>query len=561
MKRVDLDCMLLHVPKLANEYLPLGEFINITYMPMGLLALAELAQRRGFSAEVVHLGVEWLENPEYRITGELAGRQVRAVGLPLYWHYQSYDVLRVAEAIQRVSPDTFIFLGGLTASYFADEILRDFPCIDAVLRGHGEGALPVLLETLSSNAPDLGKVPYCHYRDGDTIVHSRRTYHADQTDLDGLVFADFSLLRHASTYIASFGFPLALSKEYRRDEHQQHQTMGRTFFPLCVGRGCPTVCTYCAGNRKTLAWCNGRNRILWRSQDRVLDDVRRALDAGYRTMSLCFDPAPKQDAYWVELFERIRREKLPADFYFECWGLPTRAFLEAFAKAFPSPDSYLAYSPDTGSEAVRKRNKGFYYSNDALRRAVRDAEGLDVPLDIFFSIALPGENLAEARKTRDLITEFRNEYNNLRRLMTWSVQLEPGSPQYETPEAFNMVTDRHSFMDFYQAHGGPNADTYSSLGFKLQDYFGDERDQGGIRDFEAHIQHLKCMEFCFLSPDPRQRLSPAEARAHCLERRKKIAARRGVTGGQRIICDEHRYADAAKAMRAGLPPAPRPEWI
>ncbi len=124
-----------------------------------------------------------------------------------------------------------------------------------------------------------------------------------------------------------------------------------------------------------------------------------------------------------------------------------------------------------------------------------------------------------------------------------------------------MVTDRHSFMDFYRAHGGPNADTYSALGFKIRDYFGDERDEGGIRDFEAHIQHLKCMEFCFLSPDPRDRLNPEQARAHCLERRRKIAARRGVAAEQGIICDEHRYADAAAAMRAGLPPAPRPEWV
>ena len=31
----DLDCLFIHTPKADNHYLPLGDFFNITYMPMG----------------------------------------------------------------------------------------------------------------------------------------------------------------------------------------------------------------------------------------------------------------------------------------------------------------------------------------------------------------------------------------------------------------------------------------------------------------------------------------------------------------------------------------------
>lgn len=557
----DVHCMFVHVPKLESEYLPLGKFINVTYMPMGLLALAELTHRHGFRTEVVHLGVEWLLDRSFRITDEFDQRNIGAVGLPLYWHYQAYDVLRVAEAIKRTSPDTFVFLGGLTASYFAAEILREFPSVDAVLQGHAEGPLPVLLQELQKDRPDLARVPFLHFRRDGEVVRSPGEYYADEAGLNDLVFADFSLLRHADTYIRSFGFPLALSKEYRLDEHLKHSTMGRSFFPLCVGRGCPTRCVYCSGSSTNLARCNGRNRVLWRQPARVMDDIRRALDAGYRTMSLCFDPTPAHDGYYVALFERIRRARLPVDFYFETWGLPTRRFIRVFAETFASDGSYLAFSPDSGNEAVRKLNKGFYYSNEELREAMGLAENLGVQLDIFFSIGLAGETLGKALETRDMIAGFRERYANIRRLMTWSIQLEPGSAQYEHPERYNMVTDRHGFMDFYRAHGGPDADTYSALGYKINGYFGDERDEGGIAEFEAHLQHLKCMEFCFLSPDPRQPLRPLEARQHCLERRKMIAARRGVRAPQQIISDDHRYADAAQAMRGGLKPQRREEWV
>ena len=38
----DLDRLFIHTPKADNHYLPLGDFFNITYMPMGLVALANI---------------------------------------------------------------------------------------------------------------------------------------------------------------------------------------------------------------------------------------------------------------------------------------------------------------------------------------------------------------------------------------------------------------------------------------------------------------------------------------------------------------------------------------
>lgn len=557
----DVDVLFVHVPKFCNEYLPLGDFINITYMPMGFLALAEKARRLGYSVEVVHLGVEWMKDPTYSLARELSSRKARAVLMPLYWHYQTYDTIQVAQRIKEVSPDTRIVLGGLTASYFAQEILRNFTCIDAVQQGHGEPALPMLLREIMSETPSFDTVPFLHYRDATGQVRkSPNVAFATPESLNDLVFADFSLMRNAATYISSFGFPLAFSKEYRKEENLEHQTMGRTFFPLCTGRGCPTACTYCGGNRKTLAAANGRNRLLWRDHDKVLDDIRRALDHGYRTMSLCFDPVPQHDDYYVELFQKIRTAKLPTDFYFENWGIPTPRFLEEFSRTFAAPHSYMALSPDSANEGIRRRNKGFFYTNDELRQTLSKMNEQGIQVDVFFTLALSGETLREAYETRDMITEFREKYENIRRLMTWSVQLEPGSPQYEDPAAHGIITDRHGFMDFYRAHGGPHADTYSSLGFKILNYFGDARDNGDIRDFERHIQHLKCMDFCFLSADPRQKVTPLEGRMHCLERRRKIAERRGVTTEQRVIDDAHRYDDAAEAMRA-WDAAARPDWL
>ncbi len=42
-----VDCLFLHVPKLINYYRPIGQFIWINFLPMGLLALADLLHRHG----------------------------------------------------------------------------------------------------------------------------------------------------------------------------------------------------------------------------------------------------------------------------------------------------------------------------------------------------------------------------------------------------------------------------------------------------------------------------------------------------------------------------------
>ncbi len=561
MAHYDLDCLFVHVPKADNHYLPLGDFFNITYMPMGLPALARCIEDHGRRVEICHLGVEWLADPRSNVVDIYQGRRIRAIGLPLYWHYQAYDTIQVAQALARAHPEAFIFLGGLSAGYFAAEIVGRYRFVDALVRGHGEGPVVDLVEALCEGG-DIGEVEHLVLRDpasGRAVEPGSKG--RAPVPLDELVFADLSTLRHAEIYAKSFGFPLAYSRELTPAENRAMLSMGRPFFPLFVGRGCPWSCTFCGGNRGTLARVNGTAKATWRSQDRVVDDIVRARELGYRTMALCFDPTPTRDDYYVELFRKVRRARIDVDLYFECWGLPTERFMNEFRRAFPSPESYVALSPDAGDEEVRKRNKQPYYSDAELFRALETLDASEVSADVFFTIALPGERLPQARRTAALKHRIATSFRHARRVMTWTVQLEPGSAQFERPAELGMVTDRTCFDDFYQAHGGRRADTYSSLGFKILDYFGDERDQGDIADFERHIQHLKCMELCFLAKDPRQWNAPEAGRLHCLERRVDLARRRGHDAPVLEIGRDVDYESALAEESKLRGTRPRQRWV
>ena len=136
------DFVFLHVPKLNNYYRPISHFIWINFLPMGLLGLADLLQRHGISTQVVHLGVEWIEDHNFSIVEYLREKAPRIVAMDLHWHHQSYDVMENVKKIKAAFPQTYILLGGFTASFFHEEIMKNFDGVDGIIRGEAEA--PVL---------------------------------------------------------------------------------------------------------------------------------------------------------------------------------------------------------------------------------------------------------------------------------------------------------------------------------------------------------------------------------------------------------------------------------
>ena len=119
-----LDCLLIHTPKFENWYKPLGDFLWINYMPIGIFALADYLVQHGYSSKIVHLGIEWIEDHDFNIVDFLEENKPDVAALSLHWHYQAYDVMKLAEAIKDKYPDVFTVVGGFTASYYHREILE-----------------------------------------------------------------------------------------------------------------------------------------------------------------------------------------------------------------------------------------------------------------------------------------------------------------------------------------------------------------------------------------------------------------------------------------------------
>ncbi|RPJ02721.1 MAG: radical SAM protein, partial [Deltaproteobacteria bacterium] len=379
------ECLFLHVPKLVNHYRPFGEFIRINFLPMGLLGLADLLHRNGISTQVVHMGVEWIQDHRFSILDEIREKKPRIIAIDLHWHHQSFDVMETVKKIKAAFPSVYVLLGGYTASFFHEEIMRNFDGVDAVIRGEAEVPLLELTRVILRGEEDFFSIPNLTWRRKKRVMINPLSYVASEEDLNTLSFTNFPLLKNYPTYIRYIGQPFymkGLSKEKNFRISSSHLPV----FQLTVGRGCPVQCTWCGGGFLSLKTITGREKVTFRGMEEVLQTIKEAASFGYESIYISFDPYPREPDYFLRLFSRMREEKVNLACFFESFSLPTADFIQSFKKTFPGPGSRIILSPDVGSVKLRRIHKGYAYTNRDLMECLDRMKENRVSCDLFFTL-------------------------------------------------------------------------------------------------------------------------------------------------------------------------------
>ncbi|MDO9351294.1 MAG: radical SAM protein, partial [Deltaproteobacteria bacterium] len=466
-----LDLLFIHVPKFSSFYRPYGQFMTVNLIPMGTLALADLASQAGYRTKILHLGLEWIERGDFSPLTYMKGKEVKVAAIPLHFHPQSYDVMKIAGEIKEEKKETFVLSGGYTASLFHREILSFFPQIDAVIRGDAEVPLIALMKALEEKR-GFEEIPNLTWRNGGEIRENPLSYVASESDLDRSSYTNLSLLQDKETYIRHMGMPFVWAKGLSKEENRKHFHLGHPIFPLNIGRGCPGNCTWCGGGSEAQQVVNGRKGAVFRSPEAVMKSMAEAVEMGYEMFNIAFDPGKEGERYYAELFPLLRKNHLRTRVYFESFSLPSEPFLEEFSETFILDGSILALSPESGDEGVRQRNKTFSYSNEALMKAISAAERLGIRVDLFFSMGIPGERHSDLSKTASLRREVKRRFKKIGRIWFSPISLEPGSPWHLHPEEFGIVSTKQSFLDFYRG-SSPGG---GGLGYFIPDYKGDGKE-------------------------------------------------------------------------------------
>ncbi|HWG02280.1 MAG TPA: hopanoid C-3 methylase HpnR [Trebonia sp.] len=110
--------------------------------PLGLERVAGAAREAGHEVRVVDLQVL----PRRQLTKELAGFRPEAVGISLNYLANVPEALEIAADVKAVAPGCFVFFGGHSVSFIAEDVLaQGNGTVDVVVKGEGETAIGPLL--------------------------------------------------------------------------------------------------------------------------------------------------------------------------------------------------------------------------------------------------------------------------------------------------------------------------------------------------------------------------------------------------------------------------------
>jgi B12-binding domain/radical SAM domain protein len=437
------DLVLLHPPSLYDfrkkpvMYGPISDVVPSTPIfemyPIGFASLSEYLERHGLRVRIINVAIKMLKSDTFDVIRMIQRLRPTAFGLDLHWMAHVQGCLALADEIKRVHPHIPVILGGLSASYYHQELLKDYPQVDFVIRGDStEVPLLELIRSLKEKRT-IFNIPNVSWRDGEGRIHANPITYVPET-LDHITIDYRHIMQKVWRYRDPMGY----------EPFSNWFTYPVTAVFTC--RGCSYHCKTCGGSAKTFCRLVNRQRPAYRDPlllARDIIDIRNHLKAPIMIIGDIFQPG---DEYGFKLLDALKGKGIENQVAFEFFVPPSREKLERISEAIPNFN--LEISPESHDVAVRKAF-GRPYGNSALEGMVEDAMDLGCNrIDLFFMTGLPKQTLQSVLDTVDYCRSLLERYGKSRRLLPFisplAPFLDPGSAVFENPE-------RYGYRLFYRS--------------------------------------------------------------------------------------------------------------
>jgi B12-binding domain/radical SAM domain protein len=428
------DLVLLHPPAVYDfrdrpAFLgPLADAVPSTAMfemyPVGLTSIAAFLERNHYNVEIVNLAYRMLQDTRFDVADHLRRMRAPVFGVDLHWLPHVQGALAILDLVKRLHPDSRTLVGGLSASYYHEELIRN-PSVDFVLRGDStEEPARQLLQALRESRP-LENVENLTWKraDGEVVVNPLtfvpRTL--DYVDVPAYRYLLRSLFKYRSfrnlvPHLEWLHYPITL---------------------LLSARGCTENCAVCGGSRSAYRMICGRERPALRSPEKLAEDVATIGTFSRAPIFMVHDPRMGGLRRAARLFSLLERIQPPNEMVFELYYPAGHDFFEMIAHSVPTWSIELTL--ESQDEAARRRNGKFPWSNAIVEETI--ARALDHgchKLDIFFMTGLPGQRYEEALKIADYCQHLLDRFGSDRRLHPFVAPLgpflDPGSRAFEQYE-------------------------------------------------------------------------------------------------------------------------------
>ena len=448
------DLVLLHPPsvydfrKMRSEYGPISDVIfsspAFEMYPIGLTSIASHLEEHGHNVRIVNVAHRMVSEPDYDAEAAIARLDPAVFGIGLHWLPHAHGALELARIVKRHHPGTPVVFGGISASYFQEELIRS-PLVDFVLRGDStEEPMLHLLRALQFGGR-LEEIPNLTWkRDGDIVVNPLTFV---PTRLDGPAIPDvFYAVRSVFKY---------------RSVADVVPFTGWLQYPitaLLTARGCSMACAVCGGSRPAYRTICNRPGPAFRAPERLVRDVHELGRFSRGPIFLIHDLRQAGRAWTERVFDLLARERPRNEIVLELFAPVNDDYLERAGAALPRWS--LEITLESHLERLRALNGRFDCGNDAVEITIRKALDNGVGrVDLFFMVGIPGQTYADAVGCVQYCRSLVERLGGDRRLSFFVAPLapflDPGSDAFEQPERYGYRVRFRTLEEHRQALTAP----------------------------------------------------------------------------------------------------------
>ncbi|MCB9138555.1 MAG: TIGR04190 family B12-binding domain/radical SAM domain protein [Caldilineaceae bacterium] len=442
-----IDLLLLHPPSVydfrerAILYGPISDLIPSSPVfemyPLGFLTMTSYLEERGLNVRIVNLAQRMIKDRKFDVPAFLAKLNPKAVGIDLHWLPHAHGAIEVAKLVKQIHPTTPVIFGGLSSTYFHEELIR-YPAVDYVLRGSStELPLYELLMSLAAGQSPA-QVPNLTWKaDGEVRVNPL-TFIPETLDFVDLMPERLvkMVLRH-------------------RDLQSVLPFSGWWQNPITAVftvKGCAHECVTCGSSSQACELLSKRKQPQFRSPQSLVKNMLDISRFSKGPIFLVGDLRQAGDKHAYEILALLREAGIQNEIVFELFNMPPLEFLTAIDESVENWS--LELSPESHDEEIRRRQDGTTsFTNAEMETVIQAAQSLGCHrIDVFFMIGLPQQTQKSVEETIHYCEHLMQGSD--KRLSCFISPMgpfiDPASRGFEEPERFGYRLFAHTLEEHRQ---------------------------------------------------------------------------------------------------------------
>ena len=427
-----IDLVLLHPPsvydfrKVSVLHGPISDVIPSTPIfemyPIGFASLSEYLDRFGLKVRIINVAYKMLKSRSYDAEKEIERINARAFGIDLHWMPHVQGALALADLVKKHHPRTPVIFGGLSSTYFHEELLTRYESIDYVVRGDStEEPLRLLMEAIKAGRPPID-VPNVTFRDGGAVKANPMTFVPENLDYSRLDYAH--IMRKVLRYRDFSGYvPFMKWPKY-------------PITAIFTCRGCTYNCKTCGGSHYAFKQMTGRKRAAFKSPALLVKEVREVASHLKGPIFIIGDLFQNGPDYGEEVLYLLKKERIKNSFVFEFFKPPSKEHVLMMSEA--AENFNVELSPESHDEKVRHAF-GRPYTNESMETLIENLiEAGCRRIDLFFMVGLPHQDYQSTLATADYCDRLLKHLGKSKVTTPFISPLapfvDPGSMVFDSPE-------------------------------------------------------------------------------------------------------------------------------